>query len=549
MTETLPGGHGSFATQDGRAAGTTSNGRQHLRAHHTDHAPVQTPGGSTTAATQENSAAGTNHFNSQRTTDTQVSRPVEDRPDSQFVPTTHEKRAVGATHPPGQRSDDTHTATTGQPTIGGQRISATREGNAADHFPASQGVDANRLKSAGGDQTPPNHPPARGRTQPIIEPPTGPNQPPTIEMPTPRTTTSAAPTPPTANVTTPPITAPPLGPILADPVLGLYADVVDDLENVRIANQNRLRQLTDTSEHGHGLSEDNPEIRKLATIVDALKTEEHKAILNLQKAMRAHPLGPWVKQTPGIGEKQMARLLASIRDPFWNDLHQRPRTVSELWSYAGFSVFQVPVKPPGGPDFPVTQSVRAAGAKPPADQQLPDTHQDSVGGPHTSGGHVTPGTHTPVAAGTDNPDSPITSDHQHRAAVGASSSNPDDQRDSAAHKVHVVGVAPHRRRGHKSNWNNQARQRIWLIAQSCIKQANSPYREIYDAAREKYSAATHSIECPRCGPAGKPAPIGSPLSLGHQHARATRIMCKEILRDLWRQAAAIHTARADEAAS
>jgi hypothetical protein len=31
--------------------------------------------------------------------------------------------------------------------------------------------------------------------------------------------------------------------------------------------------------------------------------------------MRAHPLGPWVKRTTGVGEKTGARLLAAIGDP------------------------------------------------------------------------------------------------------------------------------------------------------------------------------------------------------------------------------------------
>ena len=47
------------------------------------------------------------------------------------------------------------------------------------------------------------------------------------------------------------------GPILADPTLAMCADVVDDLEKVRIANENRLRQLTDTTDRGHGLTIDD----------------------------------------------------------------------------------------------------------------------------------------------------------------------------------------------------------------------------------------------------------------------------------------------------
>ncbi|MGD9530583.1 MAG: hypothetical protein AB7G36_10015 [Candidatus Nanopelagicales bacterium] len=121
----------------------------------------------------------------------------------------------------------------------------------------------------------------------------------------------------------------------------MAATVVDDLERTRIANENRLRQLTrdetdsDGEDRGFGLSLDHPDVARLAGIVAALADLEHQAVLGLQRAMRAHPLGPWVKATRGVGEKQAARLLAAIGDPYWNTLHARPRTVSELWAYCG----------------------------------------------------------------------------------------------------------------------------------------------------------------------------------------------------------------------
>src|SRR5882762_1062939 len=39
---------------------------------------------------------------------------------------------------------------------------------------------------------------------------------------------------------------------LHDPMLGLMSDILDDLENTRIANENRLRQLTRTGEDSDG---------------------------------------------------------------------------------------------------------------------------------------------------------------------------------------------------------------------------------------------------------------------------------------------------------
>lgn len=99
-----------------------------------------------------------------------------------------------------------------------------------------------------------------------------------------------------------------------------------------------------------------------------------------------------------------------------------------------------------------------------------------------------------------------------------------------------AGVAPSRRKGQKANWNSTAKMRAFLVAESCIKQARSPYRSVYETARTKYADATHQHPCPRCGPSGKPAAPGSPLSAGHQHARALRLVAKAILRDLWIEA-------------
>lgn len=277
---------------------------------------------------------------------------------------------------------------------------------------------------------------------------------------------------------------------LADPFLALAADVLDDLEKVRIANENRLRQLTrdetdaDGEERGFGLTEDHPDVARLAALVDALAKAEHSATLNLQRVMRKHPLGPWVKATAGVGEKQAARLLASIGDPYWNTLHDRPRTVSELWAYCGYHVL-------------------------PARHDPTESHPSGAGGSNT--GHP---------------------DQVHDALQGM-----------------VVGVAPKRQRGARANWSAAAKMRAYLIAESCIKQRSSPFRPVYDAARTKYADAIHDAPCARCGPKGKPAPVGSPLSDGHKHARAMRAVSKELLKSLWREARHIHETPGGQARS
>jgi hypothetical protein len=250
---------------------------------------------------------------------------------------------------------------------------------------------------------------------------------------------------------------------------------------VRIANANRVRILTrneadsDGENRGFGLTEDHPEVAKLALTVKALEAAEHDAILNLQRALRKHPLAAFQKRHKGLGEKQFARLLAVLGDPYWNDLHDRPRTVSELWAYAGFHV------------------IRTSG-----------------------GGHLSGDTHKASAA-------------------AGSTSTPGASVVARAHITCAPGVAPKRQRGQQSNWNETARKRVWVIASSMPKFPGGHYEQVYRAAREKYADATHPTDCVRCGPAGKPAPAGSELSDGHKHARAIRIVAKELLKDIWRE--------------
>lgn len=237
-------------------------------------------------------------------------------------------------------------------------------------------------------------------------------------------------------------------PVLADPLLALSADVLDDLERVRIANENRLRQLMRTSadadgeQRGFGLDARHPDVARLAALVTALKRAEHDAELNLTAVMRRHPLGPWIQQARGVGLKQGARLLAAIGDPAWNEKHSRPRKLSELYAYCGYH-------------------------------------------------------------------------------------------------VGIDGRAVRRQRGLQSNWSPNAKKRAYLIATSIVK-AGGPYRLVYDAARFKYAEATHKGTCVSCGTPGTPVLAESPLTLGHQHARALRLVVKAVLGDLWRAARRLH---------
>lgn len=295
-------------------------------------------------------------------------------------------------------------------------------------------------------------------------------------------------------------------PARADALLLICADLLGDLEATRIANANRLRALT-TPEivgdkggtFGKGIG-DLPEVARIAGLVDSLAALEHGAELELKRALRKHPYGAWVKATAGVGEKQGARLLAAIGDPYIHPLHDRPRTVSELWAFAGYHVLPV-----AGQNTSATQRLGADGGQPLHPGQAPiDTH--------TAGAGVDP------------------------------SSDPG----RAPHDAQwpTAGVAPSRRKGVRANWNAAARMRAYLVAEACMKCRTSPYRAVYDNGRAKYAESTHNAPCVRCGPSGHPAPTGSPLSLGHQHARALRLVAKAVLRDLWLEGRRLHEAAA-----
>jgi hypothetical protein len=285
-----------------------------------------------------------------------------------------------------------------------------------------------------------------------------------------------------------------------DPALLMAAAVVDDLERTRIANENRLRQLTRTEadsdglERGFGLDLTHPDVARLAGIVEGLVALEHQAVLQLQRTMRAHPLGPHVAATRGLGEKQAARLLAAVGDPYWNTLHDRPRTVSQLWAYCGLHT--LPADPRSADDRPIP----VGGDEPPASRTSFDAR-------------------TSRAGGTQHPAGLTSVDDRATGAGG------DEHRDVGQHgsDAPTVGahVAARRRKGQRANWSNEAKMRAYLIAASCIR-AGGPYRDVYDT-RRAHTALTHPDWTP-----------------GHSHNDGLRVAAKAMLRDLWRAARDLH---------
>ena len=141
---------------------------------------------------------------------------------------------------------------------------------------------------------------------------------------------------------------------MSDLLLQTVAAHLEDVEKLRVATENRLRILTATEPdsdgvaRGFGLSDEHPVVRSIMESLEVLQIEENETTKLLQRQMRAHPLGPWVKAQKGVGEKQAARLLAAIGDPYWIDAAdfededgnvthrpEGPRTVGQLWAYAG----------------------------------------------------------------------------------------------------------------------------------------------------------------------------------------------------------------------
>jgi hypothetical protein len=259
-------------------------------------------------------------------------------------------------------------------------------------------------------------------------------------------------------------------PVLVDHHLAVLANRVNGLENFRKASANQLGALTQGTEpdedgvtRGYGLPAEHPAVIQSQAIVDAIKKIEDQTVRELEKKLRKTPLGPWILAQKGLGAKTIARLLAATGDPYWNSLHDRPRTVSELWSFCGYR--------PG--------QKKAKGEKV---NWSPEAKMRA---------HLLM---DPIKKMLSRPCHSVKGD-----------------KGEYLYAVHVEG--------------------------ECVC---SPYRVMYDQARDKYRDTLHPADCVRCGPAGKPALAGSVRSAKHQDAMAYRLVKKAILRDLWRESARLH---------
>lgn len=107
---------------------------------------------------------------------------------------------------------------------------------------------------------------------------------------------------------------------MADLALITLAELVDDLERVRIGTENRVGALVRT--FGSSLPH-------LDVLTEQLRAIEHQADLEMRREWRKDPFAPWAKSIPGAGPRLMARLMATIGDPA-----DRPNP-EKLWAYCG----------------------------------------------------------------------------------------------------------------------------------------------------------------------------------------------------------------------
>lgn len=262
----------------------------------------------------------------------------------------------------------------------------------------------------------------------------------------------------------------------SDALLGILADKLDDLERVRIANENRLRSLRQVKQLAGTDAE-----AELSALTEVLMALEVQATKSLEKAMRKHPLGPWVKSRVGLGDKQVARLLAAIGDPLWKPLRDEegellgwePRTIAELRSYCGLGNAAAQKRRKGEQaNWSNTAKMRAILCAMSCIKWTGETANNSANSPARS---------------------------QSRTALSPSNSSRRAQGETASGRANSI-IPPQSRPVSSEAAAPRARPR-------------SPYRDVYDAAKETWAERDTSD--------------------GHKHMHALRVTAKAILKDIW----------------
>lgn len=109
----------------------------------------------------------------------------------------------------------------------------------------------------------------------------------------------------------------------------VLTQMLGDIETVRVANENRLRSLPEGFE---------VEARFIREQVAQTRVQEKVIVRELERAMKAHPLGEWVERNLGLGFKTCGRLIGMLGDVYWNPLTDTPRSLGQLNAYCGLHV-------------------------------------------------------------------------------------------------------------------------------------------------------------------------------------------------------------------
>lgn len=265
--------------------------------------------------------------------------------------------------------------------------------------------------------------------------------------------------------------------------LRLLAESFEDAQKARIAIENRLRSGTDSA--------------PVAEALAALEHAEKKLGLAMRRSFRkaAPEANQWVKDTPGVGEHLVARLLGCIGHPViaspyhWEgEGHDRAlvadapfsRSVSQLWSYCGHG--DAGRKKRKG----MTADEAMALGNPRAKMLVHLIAEGAMKCVGSASRAATPEVCPP-------PDTDLSGD-------------------LCRNETHTTRVpADHSENGDGSNEDStpsgpSARRR-------------SPYRDVYDLARITYADRVDAN--------------GKPWTPAHQHNAALRLVGKVILRDLW----------------
>lgn len=254
--------------------------------------------------------------------------------------------------------------------------------------------------------------------------------------------------------------------------LKIYAETFEDYQRARISAENRLRS-----------GQVDAAIAKIH--LAPIQHAEHQMALDMRREYRRvvpPAIRQWQVETQGIGEHLLARLLAVIGDPAIAYPHHWESPIQIPQADVGAAVPSDAVRP-----VPRAQS----------------THRSVGRQDEDAGGLDSDVSHTHFAKRILVPDQPYArSLHQLWQYCGHGDST---ARRKAGMKQEDVFRAG----------NPRAKMLVHLLAESGMKNRRSPYRAVYETAREQ-SATVH--------------PDWTPM---HSHNDGLRRVGKEILRDLW----------------